>query len=298
MSSAPGILPGPRNPVGAHVPVAGGLARKGLGYARRIGAEAVQVFVANPRGWATPNGNRAEDREFRVACHEECVRAFVHSPYLINFGSANEDTYERSRVSLRHSLLRGQAIGAEGVVVHTGSATGGRSRKDALAQLREGVLPLVEKLDAIDHPDAPAPNLLLEPMAGQGATLCSRMEDLGPYLDALEWHPRIGVCLDTCHAFAAGHDLTDEPEEPARTLRELTDVAGAGRLRLVHANDSKAETGSHLDRHQNIGAGYIGERPFGALLAHPSTQGVPLVVETPGGEERHAEDVRTLRALR
>ncbi|MCF3176849.1 deoxyribonuclease IV [Streptomyces sioyaensis] len=281
-----------RNPVGGHVPVAGGLAKTGLPYAREMGDEVVQVFVANPRGWATVPGNPEQDEAFRAACAQERIPAYVHAPYLINFGSHTEATVERSVASLRHSLRRGREIGALGVVVHTGSATGGRPRAVAMAQVRERLRPL---LDELTHPDDPW--LLLEPTAGQGASLCALAEDLGPYFDALDRHPRLGVCLDTCHAFAAGHDMA-APGGTKALLDELVEVTGEGRLKLIHANDSKDVAGAHKDRHENIGAGHIGAEPFGELFTHPATAGVPLVVETPGGKEGHAADVARLKALR
>jgi deoxyribonuclease-4 len=281
-----------RNPVGGHVPVAGGLAAKGLAYAREMGAEVVQVFVANPRGWATPPGDPAQDAAFRAACEDEGVPAYVHAPYLINFGSHTPATVEASVVSLRHSLRRARAIGAAGVVVHTGSATGGRTREVALAQVRERVRPLLAELT---HEDDPW--LLLEPTAGQGASLCGLMAELGPYFDALERHPRLGVCLDTCHAFAAGHDLA-APGGVKTLLDELVQVCGPGRLRLIHANDSKDVAGARKDRHANVGAGHIGSAPFADLFRHPATDGVPLTIETPGPKERHAADVARLKSLR
>ncbi|EDY52498.1 deoxyribonuclease IV [Streptomyces clavuligerus] len=281
-----------RNPVGGHVPVAGGLATTGLDYARQLGAEAVQVFVANPRGWATPPGSPAQDEAFLAGCAEAGLSAWVHAPYLINFGSHSEATAERSVESMRHSLRRAREIGARGVVVHTGSATGGRARSVALAQVHELVLPLLDELTRDDDP-----SLLLEPTAGQGASLCSRVEDLGPYFAALESHPRLGVCLDTCHVHAAGHDLA-EPEGVAKTLDLLVTTVGAGRLRLIHANDSKEAVGSHKDRHANIGAGHIGADPFGELMRHPATEGVPLIIETPGGTAGHIADVERLKSLR
>lgn len=284
--------PRTRNPVGSHVPVAGGLAAKGLGYARDIGAETVQVFVANPRGWAAPAGDPAQDEAFRAGCAAEDVPAYVHAPYLINFGSHTEATAEQSVASLRHSLRRGRAIGARGVVVHTGSATGGRARTEALAQVRERMLPLLEELT---HPDDPW--LLLEPTAGQGASLCALAEDLGPYFDVLDRHPRLGVCLDTCHAFAAGHDMA-APGGMKALLDELVGTVGEGRLKLIHANDSKDVAGAHKDRHENIGAGHIGTEPFRELFTHPATAGVPLVIETPSGKEGHATDVAVLKELR
>ncbi|WP_327577363.1 deoxyribonuclease IV [Streptomyces sp. NBC_00145] len=281
-----------RNPVGGHVPVAGGLASVGLSYARELGAETVQVFVANPRGWATPPGNPKQDEAFRAACAAEDIPAYVHAPYLINFGSHTEATVEKSVESLRHSLRRAREIGALGVVVHTGSATGGRGREAALAQVRERMLPL---LDELTHDDDPY--LLLESTAGQGSSLCSRTWDFGPYFDALDAHPKLGVCLDTCHIFAAGHDLTG-PAGMNQTLDLLVDTVGEGRLKLIHANDSKDVAGAHKDRHENIGSGHIGAEPFRALMAHPATENVPLIIETPGGKVGHATDVARLKELR
>ncbi|MFI6105108.1 deoxyribonuclease IV [Streptomyces sp. NPDC051310] len=281
-----------RNPVGGHVPVAGGLATTGLAYARELGAETVQVFVANPRGWATPVGNPAQDERFRAECAAEGIPAYVHAPYLINFGSHTEATVAHSVTSLRHSLRRARQIGALGVVVHTGSATGGRPRTEALAQVRTHMLPL---LDELTHDDDPF--LLLESTAGQGSSLCSRTWDFGPYFEALDSHPKLGVCLDTCHVFAAGHDLTGE-HGMRQTLDLLVETVGEGRLKLIHANDSQDVAGAHKDRHANIGAGHIGEDPFRELMRHPATEGVPLVIETPGGKEGHAADVERLKKLR
>ncbi|WP_406860455.1 deoxyribonuclease IV [Streptomyces sp. HUAS MG47] len=281
-----------RNPVGGHVPVAGGLAKVGLSYARELLAETVQVFVANPRGWATPTGDPAQDDLFRAQCEAEDIPAYVHAPYLINFGSHTEATVDRSAESLRHSLRRGREIGALGVVVHTGSATGGRPRAEALAQVRERLLPL---LDELTHDDDPF--LLLESTAGQGFSLCSRTWDYGPYFDALDHHPRLGVCLDTCHIFAAGHDLAG-PHGMTQTLDLLVETVGEGRLKLIHANDSKDVVGAHKDRHANIGAGNIGAEPFRELLKHPATENVPLIIETPGGKEGHAADIARLKELR
>lgn len=281
----------PRSAVGAHVPVAGGLATGGLRYAARIGAEAIQVFVGNPRGWAMAAGDQAEDDKLRAHSEDTGMPVFVHSPYLINLGSPDPRTVAGSVASIRHSLTRGAMIGARGVVVHTGSAVS-QPREDALRQLREHLLPLLDEI-----PEK-GPDLLLEPMAGQGAMLCANVRDLGPYLDAFDRHPRAGVCLDTCHAFAAGHDLT-APGGVAAMLDLLAATVGADRLKLIHANDSKDECGSAKDRHENIGAGRIGTAPFAELFRHPVSRGVPMVIETPGrSADLHRADVDTLKRLR
>lgn len=276
-------------PIGAHVPVSGGLATAGLAYAGKVGAEAVQVFVSNPRGWSATDGDPAEDAALAAHAHSTGLPVFVHAPYLINLGSPNPVTLRRSVEALAHALRRAAAIGARGVVVHTGSAVAGARRADALGQVREHLLPLLDGLGDT------GPDVLLEPMAGQGRSLCARVEDLGPYLAALRGHPRARVCLDTCHAFAAGHDLR-EPAGAAAMFAALADVA-PGRLALVHANDSVGALGSRRDRHANIGAGAIGAQPFAALLRHPAAA-VPWVVETPGGADAVTADIATLKRLR
>lgn len=262
-------------PVGSHVFVGKGLVAGALRTAEEIGAEAVQVFVGNPRGWALSPGDPAVDAEFARTCADRGVRAFVHTPYLVNLGSPTAATYERSVASIAHNLARAARLGAEGVVVHTGSCVEDGAVDAAFRQVREGLLPVLDGL-----PDD-GPWLLLEPTAGQGRSLCGGVEDLGPYLDVLDHHPRVGICLDTCHVFAAGAPL-DEPGGATHTLDRLVEVAGPDRLRLVHANDSKDPRGSLRDRHERIGEGRIGEQAFVELLAHAATEGVPFVAETPG----------------
>jgi deoxyribonuclease-4 len=176
------------------------------------------------------------------------------------------------------------------VVVHTGSAVGA-GREEALRRVASGLVPLLDKLG--DE----APDVLLEPMAGQGQMLCAEVSELEDYLDALEWHPRVAVCLDTCHVFAAGHDLI-AAGGPAAMLDALAAAAGPGRLKLVHANDSATGCGSRRDRHANIGAGEIGTAPMRALLHRTALAGVPFIVETPGGRDAHARDIAALKALR
>jgi deoxyribonuclease-4 len=271
-------------PIGSHATVTGGLATGGLAYAAAVGAEVIQVFVSNPRGWAAGPGAAEQDALLRAAG----IPVFIHATYMVNLGSGNPEVAEKSADAVAHALRRGGEIGARGVVVHTGSAVGW-DRDRALRQLGELALPLLDKL-ADDDPD-----LLFEPMAGQGQMLCAQAGDLAEYLAALEFHPKAGVCLDTCHVFAAGHDLTAEGGVAAM-LGELRAAGAAGRVKLVHANDSLLGCGSKRDRHEAIGAGMIGTAPFGELLA--ALPEVPFVVETPGGKAGHARDIATLKELR
>jgi deoxyribonuclease-4 len=271
-------------PIGAHVSVAGGLARA-LPRALAVGAETLQMFVANSRAWAHPADDPAGDEEFRAAAR--AVPVFVHAPYLINFGSPSADTLERSTRALAFSLRRGTAIGARGVVVHAGSAVLGNRWAGAMRQVREHLLPVLDVTEG--------PRLLIEPTAGGGGALASDASSLAAYLDVLGRHERVGVCLDTCHLHAAGHDLSTR-EGFSGALRAYGRAAGPGAIGLVHVNDSRDPAGSKRDRHASIGAGTIGRDAFAALFSSTATRGVPLVVKS--AEADHAADIATLKALR
>lgn len=284
-----------RNPLGTHVKVGKGLVEGAIRTAEDVGAETIQIFAGNPRGWAHSAGSPAQDAAFRAACSERSMRSFIHAPYLVNLGSPTPTTYERSVAGVAHNLRRAVELGAEGVVVHTGSCVADGGYDVALRQVREGLLPVLDALDAMPS-EAGTPWLLLEPTAGQGRSLCAGVDDLEPYLDALDRHPRVGICLDTCHVFAAGAPLA-EPGGASATLDRLEEIA-PGRLRLIHANDSMDARGSFRDRHERIGDGHIGEEAFAELLAHPATDGVPFVLETPGSGDVTGTCLSLLKKLR
>jgi deoxyribonuclease-4 len=277
--------------IGAHVPTSGGMAKRSIAYAQAIKAEAIQVFASNPRGWAMPDANREADDAFRAKASEIKIATYVHAPYLINLGSPTPATYENSLASTKYSLQRGADIGALGVVIHTGSAVDAGHVANAWKQIHDGMMPILEALPA------DSPTLLLEPTAGQGQSLVKRLEDLVNYLDALEHHPKVGICLDTCHVFAAGHDIKKKGGM-RQTLDLLISIAGAERLQLIHANDSMDVCGALKDRHQNIGDGEIGVDPFKELLAHPGVANAPLILETPGQEPEHTKEVALLKKFR
>jgi deoxyribonuclease-4 len=241
--------------------------------------------------WAMPAAKPDLDNAFKVKAAELDIETYVHSPFLINLGSPTEATYLNSLASTAYSLQRGADIGALGVVIHTGSAVDVNYVEAAWKQIHEGMMPILNAL-ADD-----APFLLLEPTAGQGQSLVKRLDDLENYLKALEYHPKVGICLDTCHVFAAGHDIAVKGGM-SKTLDLLVEIAGVERFKLVHANDSMDVCGALKDRHQNIGDGHIGINPFAELLAHPATAGVPLVLETPGMEVKHTVEVALLKQLR
>jgi deoxyribonuclease-4 len=284
---------GAGRPVGAHAPTAGGLAKAALPHIDATGAEAVQVFVGNPRGWARSAGDPEQDAMFVAGCAQREVPVYVHASLLVNLGSPTPATVAQSTAALAHALARGAAIGARGVVFHAGSSVDDGYGGAALRQLREALLPLLESAATRG-----GPRLLVEPSAGGGRSLASRVEHLAPLLAAVDHHPYLGVCFDTCHAWAAGHDLAP-PGGMTATLDALVAGCGPDRLWLVHANDSRDACGSTRDRHETIGKGSIGEAGFAELMSHPATAGIPVIVETPSeGPVGHDADIATLQRLR
>lgn len=277
--------------IGAHTPTTGGMAKRSIAYAQEVGAEAIQVFASSPRMWAMPEGKPDLDEAFKIKAAQLDIETYVHAPFLINLGSPTEATYLNSLASTAYSLKRATQIGALGVVIHTGSAVDVANVDKAWKQIHEGVMPILNALDD------DAPFLLLEPTAGQGQSLVKKLDDLEMYLKALEYHPKVGICLDTCHVFAAGHDIAVKGGMTA-TIDLLVQIAGAERFKLVHANDSMDVCGALKDRHQNIGDGHIGIDPFKELLAHPAVTNAPLILETPGMEEMHTKEVALLKKLR
>ncbi len=277
--------------IGAHTPTSGGMAKRSIEYAITTEAEAVQVFASNPRGWAMPEANPEADQKFIDKCLELDIESYVHAPFLINLGSPTVGTYENSLASTAYSLKRGREVGAKGVVIHTGSAVDEKHLPTAWKQIHEGMMPVLNALTDDD------PWLLLEPTAGQGQSLVKKLSDLTQYFDALEWHPKVGVCLDTCHVFAAGHDIATKGGM-TKTLDELVELVGIERIQLIHANDSMDVCGALKDRHQNIGQGEIGEKPFAELLAHPAVANSPLILETPGMEAEHGAEIALLKKMR
>jgi deoxyribonuclease-4 len=276
--------------IGAHVSVAGGL-HQAVGNARAVGCESLQVFVSNARGWAPPPVDPGGDQRFRAALAEAGLGPlFVHAPYLVNFASASPVTRARSREVVAATLAKAAAIGAAGVVVHAGAALAS-GRAAGLATTREALLPLADGLAGRDGPD-----LVLELTAGTRGALAARFEEMAELLAACDHHRRLKVCMDTCHAQAAGYDLSD-PIGAIKALDELFATLG-DRVVLVHANDSRDPPGAGRDRHCPIGTGTIGDQGFAAILAYPGLASLPVITETTGDPVQMAADLARLHRLR
>jgi deoxyribonuclease IV len=274
---------------GAHVSTSGGI-HTAIDRVEALGADAAQIFTQSPRTWRPTNHDPANFERFKERRAEAGVAGVVcHALYLINLATQDDEIYEKSRASLLNTVEVACAIEADGVVVHVGSHLGAGFE----AGLERAVPALQEALERCSE----GIWLLLENSAGAGGTVGRSVDELAALVDALERHPRVGVCLDSCHLWVSGVDVTD-PSSLDSTIAEVDDRIGLERLRCVHVNDAAAPLGSNRDRHANVGQGELGDK-LGVFLAHEKLQGLPMILEVPGkdGHGPDRDEVRKLREL-
>jgi deoxyribonuclease-4 len=262
--------------IGAHLSSAGGI-HTAVDRAEAIGAESLQVFTQSPRAWRPTNHDPATFDTFRERREEVGLGGVLcHALYLCNFAATDDAIYEKSVTALRTTMEVACAIGADGVVFHVGSHLGAGFDKGL-----ERVLPAVEQVLELCSDTT---WLLMENSAGAGGTIGRSVEELATIYERLDRHPRLGVCLDSCHLYVSGVDVTDRAQLDA-LLEEVDDAIGLDRLRALHVNDSAAPLGSNRDRHANIGDGLLGEE-LGVFLGHPRLQGLPAVLEVEGKDKK------------
>ena len=271
---------------GAHC--SGGV-KKALDNAIEMGAEAVQLFAQSPRTWRFPEHDPADLAAFRSKREAAGLPALVHALYLVNLAAPDDAIYSKSIDTMRATVDAASAIEADAVIFHIGSHLG--------AGFETGLERVVPALKQVLERCNERTWLLMENSAGAGGTIGRSIDELAAIFEALGRHERLGVCLDSCHLFVSGVDVTDAPTWNA-LLEDLDARIGLDRLRALHANDAKAPLGSNRDRHDNIGEGLIGEG-LGVFLAHPRLQGLPVVLEVPGadGKGPNADEIRKLREL-
>ncbi len=260
--------------IGAHVSTAGGIS-KAVARGAEIGCETIQIFGSSPQSWAFKPVPETEVEAFREQAAESGLGpVFLHAIYLINLGTSNQVNLEKGIDSLVNYMTLAADIGAGGIIFHPGSHKG--SGYDAIfPQAVESIKTVLDRSPA-------GPYLCLENMAGMGQHIGAKFEELGKILRAVD-SPRLRICLDTQHSFAAGYDLTTA-DGVNTMMAEFEETIGVDKLAAVHANDSKQPCGSGVDRHDNIGEGLIGEAGFEAIMAHPAFRDVPFFLEVPGFE--------------
>jgi len=276
--------------IGAHLSSSGGI-HTAIDRAEKIGAESVQVFTQSPRTWRQTNHDPATFDRFRERREEAGIAGVLcHALYLCNFAAPDDAIYDKSVAALRSTMEIAGAIGADGVVLHVGSHLGAGFDKGL-----ERVLPALEQVLELCSDTT---WLLLENSAGAGGTIGRSVDELATIVERLDRHPRLGLCLDSCHLYVSGVDVTDRAVLDA-LLDELGSTVGLDRLRALHVNDSAAPLGSNRDRHANIGEGLLGEK-LGVFLGHPKLQGLPAVLEVAGPEKKgpDANEVRKAKEIR
>ncbi|MGD8496572.1 MAG: deoxyribonuclease IV [Gemmatimonadales bacterium] len=275
--------------LGAHVSGAGGVDRA-PGRAAEIGCANLQLFTKTPSRWAEPTIEAATAEAFAREREAHGIRvAVAHDSYLINLASPDPKLHARSAACFEGELRRSATLGLDFVVTHPGNATDD-DFEAGIARNAEGLERAIELVD-------PGPVVLLELTAGSGTSVGGTFEHLAAILARLPspHASRAAVCVDTCHAFAAGYDLRDDWDA---VWTKFDDVLGLDRLRLFHVNDSKHPLGSHRDRHEHLGRGTLGERPFRRLMTDERFVGVPKLLETPKEGDPAIHDVRNLEYLR
>jgi deoxyribonuclease IV len=275
--------------IGAHVSSSGGI-HTAIDRIEQFGGDSIQVFTQSPRTWRPTNHDSANFERFKERRAEVGLQGVLcHALYLINLASPRDDIYEKSVAALQNTVQVGCAIEADAVVFHVGSHLG--------AGLEEGVERVVPALSSVLDRCSETTWLCMENSAGAGGTIGRSLDELAVLLERLDRHPRLGVCLDSCHLYVSGYDVTDRSTLD-RVLAELDRIIGFDRLRCLHVNDAKTPLGSNRDRHDNVGDGLMGEG-LGVFLGHPDLQGLPAVLEVPGkdGHGPDADQVRKTKEL-
>jgi deoxyribonuclease IV len=275
--------------IGAHLSASGGI-YTAVDRAEEVDADSLQVFTQSPRTWRPTNHDPASFERFRERRAEiGLADVLCHALYLCNLAAPKDDIYEKSVAALHNTMEVARGIGAEGVVFHVGSHLGAGFEAGL-----ERVLPAMELLLTFTTDET---WLLMENSAGAGGTIGRSLDELATIYERLDRHPRLGVCLDSCHLYVSGIDVTDAKALDA-VLDDLDEAIGLDRLRALHVNDSAAPLGSNRDRHANIGDGLLGEK-LGVFLGNPRLQDLPAVIETAGPDNRgpDANEVRKAKEI-
>ncbi len=274
---------------GAHQSIAGGV-YKAIERGEKATCDTIQMFNKSNSQWRAARLKPDEVEKFFMLIEETSVTvATSHTSYLINIGSPDPVLNEKSYKSLKEEMERCQLLKIPNLVMHPGSHVGS-GEQASMNKISENINRLFDELSD-NHV-----TLLLETTAGQGTNLGYTFEQLAYMIDCVENKDLIGVCLDTCHIFAAGYPLID-PKDYQKTMKAFDEIIGLDRMRIIHINDTKKEFGSRRDRHEHIGKGFIGLDGFSNIVNDKRLKNTPMILETPKGEDL-AEDIENLKVLR
>ena len=272
--------------IGAHVSASGGVENAPLN-AAAIGAKAFALFTKNQRQWTAAPLSKSSISKFKQNCEAAGFLAkyiLPHDSYLINLGHPNDENLEKSRASFLGEMQRCEELGLSLLNFHPGSSLKEISTEECLKRIAESINITLDKTHGVCA--------VIENTAGQGSNVGNKFEELKFIIDLVEDKSRVGICIDTCHALAAGYDLTSE-KAVKETLDQFGQIIGFEYLKGMHINDSKKGVGSHVDRHESIGKGAIGDEPFRILMNDPRLDEIPLILETPD-ESLWPEEIKKL----
>lgn len=275
--------------IGAHVSASGGV-ENAPHNAAQIGATAFALFTKNQRQWAAPPLSPAQIEAFRKACQElgyTAAQILPHDSYLINLGHPEDEPLEKSRASFLHEMQRCEQLGLDRLNFHPGSHLKKISEEESLRRVAESINIALDKTSGVVA--------VIENTAGQGSNLGYAFWHLAYIIDRVEDKSRVGVCLDTCHSFAAGYDLSTE-RGCDEVFAEFEREVGFRYLKGMHLNDAMKPLGSRVDRHSSLGEGYLGITPFRYIMQDSRFDNIPLILETPN-EERWAEEIAMLKSF-
>jgi deoxyribonuclease-4 len=276
-------------PLGAHTSIAGGL-HNAVYSGKVIGCDVIQIFSKNQMQWRGKSLSTEEVERFLVAVVETgVIPVVVHDSYLINLAGPDSLIYQKSFTAVVDELQRCEMLRIPYLVMHPGSHLG-EGEQQGLDRLAKALQQCYDKAGIVNT------SVLLETTAGQGSNLGYTFEQLKYLIEQSSLKEKIGVCLDTCHIFAAGYDLRDKKAWES-SKQKFNKIIGLERLKIIHANDSKRELGSRVDRHARIGEGKIGRKAFSVLLNDPDLRAIPFILEIPGGEVAYRKDINLLRKM-
>ena len=276
--------------LGAHTSAAGG-AHNAIYEGKAIGATTVQLFTANQRQWKARSLAQDEVDLFRQALEETGLKSIMsHDSYLINLGAPDPEVLMKSRAAFREEIIRCLQLGISYMNFHPGAALQ-EPREVCLKRIVESLLEMKDLFTGKEPL-----KLVVEATAGQGSVYGWKFEELAAIVERTENDLPMGVCIDTCHIFAAGYDIRTK-ESLDKTLHEFDKIVGLENLMAMHLNDSQKPIGSRVDRHAELGKGDIGIEAFKAIMQHPQLKHLPKYLETPGGPELWEKELRLLRSF-
>lgn len=274
--------------IGAHVSAAGGVENAPVN-AHKIGATAFALFTKNQRQWKAKPLTEENIKKFKENCEKYGYKAghiLPHDSYLINLGHPEKEALQKSRNAFLDEMQRCEQLGIDRLNFHPGSHLNKISEKECLSTIAESVNLALEETKGV--------TAVIENTAGQGTNLGFSFYQIKEIIDQVEDKSRVGVCIDTCHAYSAGYDILNNFEN---VFREFEDVIGFEYLKGMHLNDSKKELASKVDRHHSMGEGTLGWEPFRMIMNDSRFDGIPLILETPD-DQRWAEEIKTLKNMR